>query len=165
MDLAPLLTLPPELLCQIFESADDFSVVAALARTNRRLDAIWRSNTISICKAVIPRAISHLPDADRLAEAEDEATTGHLLRQDDDDGGSSHTALFRAKRLLGNARCVSAARDIWVNACRFHGFPDGKNNCHMRTSLGENFEHVYYVIWTLGLMVPVVMAPRLRDQA
>jgi hypothetical protein len=69
-------TLPSELICQIFESADDFSVVAALAQTASIFYHTWRENPTSIFQAVAPRIFSNLTDAERLLDMQEAAEAG-----------------------------------------------------------------------------------------
>lgn len=94
-------TLPPELICRVFESADDFSVVATLAQTAR---IFYHKNPTSICQAVAPRIFSNLTDAERLLDMQEEA---EVVSQSQD--GREQKPIVRAKRLLFNARRASAA--------------------------------------------------------
>jgi hypothetical protein len=154
-------TLPPELICRVFESADDFSVVAALAQTARVFYHTWRENPTSICQAVAPRTFTNLTDAERLLDMQEEA---EVVSQPQD--GREQKSIIRAKRLLSNARCASAAGDNWVNLCQIHEcFDRGEHlgeDPHMRPSELARFEHAFYCVWTIGVMGK---APHLQDQA
>ena len=50
-----LSNLAPELLIQTFKSAEDFSTVTSLSGTCRHFRDIWKTNTSSICDAVLHR--------------------------------------------------------------------------------------------------------------
>ncbi|KAF2177167.1 hypothetical protein K469DRAFT_733064 [Zopfia rhizophila CBS 207.26] len=150
-------TLPPELICRVFESADDFSVVAALAQTARIFHHTWRENPTSICRAVAPRVFSNLTDAERLLDMQEEA---EAVSQSQD--GREQKSNIRAKRLLFNARCASAAGDNWVNLCEIHEYFDRGEDPHMRPSELARFEHAFYCVWTIGVMG---RTPHLQDQA
>ncbi|KAN0098326.1 hypothetical protein V8E51_013989 [Hyaloscypha variabilis] len=154
-------TLPPEIICRVFESADDFSVVAALAQTARIFYQTWRENPTSICRAVAPRVISNLNDAERLLDMQEAA--GSVSQSQE---GPEQNSIIRAKRLLFNARCASAAGACWVNLLQIHEtFDRGEHrgeDPHMRPSELARFEHAFYCVWTIGVMGS---APHLQDQA
>ncbi|KAF1955165.1 hypothetical protein CC80DRAFT_493109 [Byssothecium circinans] len=149
-------TLPPELICRVFEFADDFSVVAALAQTARIFYLTWREHPTSICQAVAPRVFSNLTDAERLLDMQEaaEAVTQSQV-------GRKEKSIIRAKRLLSNARCASAAADHWVDICEIHKYFD-REDPRMRPSELARFEHAFYSVWTIGIMGTV---PYLHDQA
>jgi len=70
-DTMPLLSeLPPEMSIKIFEGLDSFRDIAALESTSRNFHDIWRSNSSAIWKAVRPRAIPCLKDAEELLKVE-----------------------------------------------------------------------------------------------
>ncbi|KAI9660363.1 MAG: hypothetical protein M1821_009713 [Bathelium mastoideum] len=150
-------TLPPELICRVFKSADDFSVVAALAQTARVLYHIWQKNQGSICQAVAPRVFSNLTDAERLLDMQEEAEAGSQSQD-----GRKQESIIRAKRLLFNARCASAASDSWVSLCQIHECFDRGEDPHMRPSEIARFERAFYRVWTIGIMG---RAPHLHGQA
>ena len=153
---ATLSSLPPEILCQVFQSADDFSVVAALGQTARKFYNTWREHPTSICKAVAPRIFSNLADAELLVDMEEEAEASKQDSCDD-------RAIFRAKRLLFNARCASAAYDSWVSVCSIHTCDyDRGEDPEMRPSERARFEHAFYCVWTVGVMA---RATHLQEQA
>jgi hypothetical protein len=152
-------TLPPELICQVFKSTDDFSVVSALAQTARIFYYIWRENPISICRAIAPRVIANFADAERLVGMEEEAKA---VRQSP--GGGEQNSINRAKRLLINARCASAAISNWVDFCQIHEvdpYYRGENP-HMRPSELARFEHAFYCVWNIGVMGGT---PQLKEKA
>lgn len=163
MSASPFSTLPPEVICRVFESADDFSVVAALAQTARIFYHTWRENPTSICRAVAPRVISNLTDAERLLDMQ-EAAEAEAVSQSQD--GREQKSIIRAKRLLFNARCASAAGDCWVNLLQIHETFDREEHRgedpHMRPSELARFKHAFYCVWTIGVMGK---APHLQDQA
>ena len=49
--------LPVEIITEIFKSTDDFSTATALSATCRGLHSVWKSNTASICYALLVRTI------------------------------------------------------------------------------------------------------------
>ncbi len=161
MGPASLSSLPAELLCRVFESADDFSVVAALGRTARIFYNTWRENPTSISEAVAPRVFSNLADAERLVDMQEEAGASRQPSQSRQDGCNDR-AIFRAKRLLFNARCASAACDSWVVVCEIHEYPDRGEDPYMRPSERARFEHAFYCVWTVGVMA---RATHLQEQA
>lgn len=149
------LDLPPELICQIFESVDDFSIVAALAQTARIFYYTWRENPTSICRAVAPRVFSNLLDAERLLDIQEEAES-----QSQDD--RKQKPIIRAKRFLSNARCASAAINDWVNLCLIDEYWERVNrDPHVTPSEIARFEHAFYCLWTIGVME---MTPHLQDR-
>jgi hypothetical protein len=150
-------TLPPETICRVFDFADDFSVVAALAQTARIFYHTWRENPISICQSVAPRVFSNLTDAERLLDVHEEA---EAVNQSQD--SCKQKSIIRAKRLLFNARCASAACDSWVSLCQIHECFDRGEDPHMRPSELARFERAFYRVWTIGVMGS---APHLQDQA
>jgi hypothetical protein len=157
MSASPFSTLPSELICLIFKSADDFTMVAALAQTARIFYHTWRENPTSICQAVAPRILSNLPDATRLVDIQEEADA---VNESQD--GREQKSIIRAKRLLLNARCASAACDRWVTVCRIHECYDRGEDPHMRPSELGRFERAFYRVWAIGVMEKV---PHLQKQA
>ncbi|KAF2109731.1 hypothetical protein BDV96DRAFT_604605 [Lophiotrema nucula] len=149
--------LPPELICQVFEGADDFSVVAALAQTARIFYNTWQENATSICRAVAPRVISNLNDAERLLDAQEEAEPVSQSQ-----GSREQKSYNRAKRLLCNARCTSAASNNWADLCHFHDCWARGDEQQVRPSELARFEHAFYCVWTIGIMGKT---PHLQDQA
>lgn len=150
-------TLPPELICQVFESADNFSEVTALAQTARIFYYTWRENATSICKAVAPRVLWNLTTAERLLDMQEEAEAASQSQE-----GREEKSYIRAKRLLFNARCASAAGDNWVDLCQIHECSYREEDPYMRPSELARFEHAFYCVWTIGVMR---RTPHLQDQA
>jgi hypothetical protein len=142
---ASLSSLPPELLCLIFQSADNFSVVAALARTARIFNNTWRQNPTCIYKAVASRIVSNLADAERLVAVQEEAEAS---RQD----GCDDRAILRAKRLLFNARCASTAYDKWERSTKTSNGWNTKTDWFIKPSERARFEHAFYCVRTIGVM-------------
>jgi hypothetical protein len=152
-------SLPPELLCRVFESADDFSVVAALARTAHIFYDIWRANPTVIYDAVAPRVFSNVAELKRLADMQEEAEAS---KQPQSRQKGYEKTISHVKRLLFNARCASAACDIWVSLCEIHHYPDRGENPYMTSSERDRFEQEFYRVWTVGVMAK---APHLQKQA
>jgi hypothetical protein len=152
--VSTLSSLPPELICRIFQSADDFSVVVALAKTARNFYNIWRKHPTSICKAVAPRTISNFADAEWLVDLQEEA---EALRQD----GCDDRAILRAKRLLFNARCASAAceklsrlrsgKEWWNADISVLWRVVGRSRVFTPSDLA-GFKHVFYCVCAVGVM-------------
>lgn len=122
-------------------------MVATLARTARVFYHTWRENSTSICQAVASRTFSNLTDAERLLDIQEEA---EAVTQSQDSHEKKSTV--RAKRLLFNARCASAASNCWVNLCQIHECFDRKEDPHMRPSEIARFEHAFYCVWAIGVM-------------
>jgi hypothetical protein len=148
MTSAPLFsTLPPELICQVFEFAADFSVVAALAQTARPFYRTWRRFPTSICQAVAPRALFSLADAERLLDVQEEAVEATDQPQDKPESKS----IVRAKRLLSNARCASAVTKDWIELMEIETSFDREND-PMRPSEIARFQHAFYCVWAIAVM-------------
>ncbi|KAH7110891.1 hypothetical protein B0J11DRAFT_203468 [Dendryphion nanum] len=160
MPNSSLLTLPPELICQIFESAHDFSTVSALARTSRVLYHIWRENPASICRAVAPRVFPNLTAAERLLDMQEEAES--RVHPPD---GREQPSLTRVKRLLSNARCASAALHDWVGLFLDLGIEESFRRDDVKGITPAEklrFEYAFYYVWTIGVMGTT---PHLLEQA
>lgn len=131
-------TLPPEMILNIFKSADNFSDIAALAQTAHVFNDVWKQNPNSICEAVIPRAITNLPAAEDLRELQEEFEGGGSSQD-----GSYSTSVTRARRLLSNARRTSAAAAYWMHLPPHPGF-----EAHVRDAV--DLEQALYRVWTVG---------------
>ncbi len=155
--------LPPEVICQMFEFADDFSEVAALAQTARIFYYTWREHPTSICQAIAPRAISNLTDAERLLGIQQEAEAATQSQY-----SREQIPMIRAKRFLLNARCASAASVNWADLLLVHNTffmgeeLDRREDPYMTPSEIIRFKHAFYRVWTIGVMN---RAPHLKDQA
>jgi hypothetical protein len=158
---SPFSTLPPEIICRVFEFSENFSVVAALAQTARTFYYTWRQYATSICRAVAPRAIECLADAERLLDVQEAVEAINHSQSD-----CEQKSVIRAKRLLANARSASAAADDWTNLCltysQFSEWDRGKNPQRIRPSERVRFKHAFYCVWAIGVMV---QAPHLQDEA
>ncbi|KAI9712002.1 MAG: hypothetical protein M1820_001710 [Bogoriella megaspora] len=157
MSASSFSTLPPELICRVFEFAGDFSIVAALAKTARTFYHTWRENSTSICQAVAPRVISNPIDAERLLHTQEEAEAGGRSQET-----RQQRSITKVKRLLSNARCASAASDSWVRLCQIDQTFDRGEDPHMRSSELARFGHAFYCVWTIGVMGTALL---LQDQA
>lgn len=138
----------------MFESAVDFSVVAALAQTATPFYHTWRKFPASICRTVAPRVLFSLADAERLLDGQEEAKT---MGQ----GNHEQRSLIRAKRLLFNARCAAAVTKDWIKLCQ----PERsyyRDYEPMRPSEIARFQHAFYCVWTVGVMGA---APHLQHKA
>lgn len=149
-------TLPPELICRVFEFAADFSVVAALAQTASPFYHTWRMFPTSICRAVAPRALFSLADAKWLLDMQEEA---EAMEQSQDN--LKQKSIMRAKRLLWNARCASAVTKDWIELCEIEASFDREHD-PMRPSEIARFQHAFYCVWTVGVMGT---APHLQHKA
>lgn len=149
MPPSPFSTLPPELICRVFESLDDFTTVSALARISRTFYSTWRSYPASITQAVAPHVFTtNLADALRLldaqeeAAAESEAQTTSQLPTD-----QKQPSITRAKRLLANARCAAAATEEWVLNSDFNAYFEREVRLHEIL----RFERAFYRVWAVGV--------------
>ena len=151
-----IIDLPPEILCQIFQSTADFSVVNALARTSRALHSIWLANSPDIFFAVAVRALPNFSDAERLIAAQEEA---HIAARPNFPAPS----LSRHERFLFNARCASAACKHWDEICQVHNLDRARgDNPALRPSERARFKRSFYHLWTLSILSNT---PSLRPQA
>ncbi|KAF3001359.1 hypothetical protein E8E13_006366 [Curvularia kusanoi] len=136
------INLPPELICRVFECADDFSAVAALAQTATLFYHIWRKSLTSIYRAVAPRALLALNDAERLLDVQEQAEN---MQSSQD--GLKQMSIIRIKRLLRNARYASTVTEHWVWICEWDELHDT-----MEPSEIERFQHALYGLWVIGVM-------------
>jgi hypothetical protein len=146
--------IPPELICRVFESLDDFSEVAALAQTGRIFYHTWREHAAPICRAVGPRVFRNFIEAERLLDMQEKAE-GISQPQD----GGEQESTVRVKRLMSNARCAAAACADWVEFCQiqdtlgaFDRGPEGSPETYMRPSECARFDYTFYSLWTVGVM-------------
>ncbi|KAF2667355.1 hypothetical protein BT63DRAFT_290565 [Microthyrium microscopicum] len=144
MSACSLPGLPTEIICKIFRSAPDFSVIAALAKTARVFYYIWRKHAGSIYKAVAPRAISNLAIAERLADEQG------IVEAMEQPHGGSNKSIVRIKRLLSNMRCASAASAEWVDFCAIHKWREDQSP--MTSSEMLRFQHAFYSVWAIGFI-------------
>jgi hypothetical protein len=158
MTSAPLFsTLPPELICRVFEFAADFSVVAALAQTARPFYHTWRKFPTSICRAVAPRALFSLADAELLLDIQEEAAEATDQPQDK----LEPKPIARAKRLLFNARCASAVTKDWIGLLEIEHYFNREND-PIRPSEIARFQHAFYCVWVIAVMEA---SPHLQHKA
>jgi hypothetical protein len=165
MSASRFTTLPPELICHVFESAADLSVVACLAKTAPIFYHIWRKNPSSICLAVGPRVIANFTDAERLLDMQEQA---EIVRRSDLPDWHEQRPINRAKRLLSNARWASAASDEWavwfegISECYYRADQRGEElgvppsevaqeDLHLRPREIARFEQAFYRVWTIGV--------------
>jgi hypothetical protein len=149
-------SFPTELIHRIFQFADDFSTVAALAKTSRIFYYTWRECPEPIYQAVAPRSIMNFADAERLLSAQDEA---RVIGQ----GSPQQKTIIRVKRLLENAEIASFASNTWIGVCRRAKFLESGED-HLIPMLSElsHFIRAYYRFWALGIMSS---APHLLHKA
>jgi hypothetical protein len=152
----PFSTLPPELICRVFEFAADFTVVAALAQTGSPFYRTWRKFPTSICRAVAPRVLLRLTDAERLLDIQEEA---EAIGQSQEK--FEQKSMIRARRFLLNARCASAATKDWIELCEIEASFDREHD-PMRPSEMACFQHAFYSVWIVGVMG---MTPHLQHKA
>ena len=154
-----LTNLPPEIILQIFESAPDFSVVNALARTARSLNSTYVAGSAAIFHAVASRIQPEFPSAEQLVDAQEAAyDTSQSLSEDQQPPPS------RNERLLSNARCAAAASTNFAAECNIHLFTRarGEENPAFRPSERARFKKSFYQLWTL---CTIANTPSLRPSA
>lgn len=88
--------LPSELVLGIYETFDDHHTITALNLTSRKFYDIWRLNTATITKAVLPRAIDCFDLAQELLVVQGRSPDGGQA-------GTREAMLERSKHLLKNA--------------------------------------------------------------
>ncbi len=138
-----IIDLPPEILCQIFQSTADFSAVNALARTSRAFHSIWLVNSPAIFHGVALQALLNFSDAERLIAAQEEAHTAAHSH-------SPESFLSRHERFLFDARCASAACKHWGEVCQLHHYERARgDNSALRPSERARFKRSFCYLWTL----------------
>jgi hypothetical protein len=164
MSVSLFSTVPPELICRVFELLDDFSEVAALAQTGRIFYHTWRKHATPICRAVGPKTFPNFIEAERLLDMQEKAE-GVSQPQD----GGEQESIVRARRLLSNTRCAAAACADWVNFCQiqdtpgaFDRGPEGSPETYMQPSECARFDRTFYSLWTIAVMQS---APHLQRHA
>ncbi|KAK4691702.1 hypothetical protein P7C71_g5356, partial [Lecanoromycetidae sp. Uapishka_2] len=146
MEVTPsVINLPPEIVRQVFESAQDFSVVNALARTARPLNATYVAGSPAIFHAIASRIQPEFPFAKQLVDTQEAAYASLSLAEDQQNAPS------RNERLLSNARCAAAASTNFATECKIHLFTDarGEENPAFRPSERARFKKSFYQLWTL----------------
>ena len=148
--------LPPEIICQIFESLDGPSSAVVLAQTAPIFNQIWLEHSPSICLAMAPRALSNLAEAQQLATLQmmREALAMTL-------SPTAHEGLPPpeplGKRLFLNARYASTYHKQWVQFVAKHHYSRmsrGALSVFAAPSPEEyiRFECVFYSLWILNTM-------------
>ncbi|KAL9007492.1 MAG: hypothetical protein Q9180_009639 [Flavoplaca navasiana] len=151
--MSSLASLPPELLCRIFELLPDFSTLNALTLTSRLFRSIWLTHSHRIAPYITPRVISHLTEAEKLATAQenDEARVQHpsLSQQQ-----QRHLRLIsRLGRLLHNAHLASLVCDSFARACAAKHDPWCRfTRLSPVDSRRPELRRVFYRLWLLVLM-------------
>ena len=92
-----LVSLPTELVIEIFKAVDSFDTAATLSKSSRRLRGIWKLNA----DAILPSVVECFPQARELAHAQEEARAP--LRVSPPPSWSSETA----QRISSNATLIS----------------------------------------------------------
>ncbi|EHK20039.1 uncharacterized protein TRIVIDRAFT_224218 [Trichoderma virens Gv29-8] len=147
-----LTNLPQEIIRQIFESAPDFSVVNALARTARPLYASYVAGCPAIFHAVASRIQPEFPFAKRLVDTQEAANDASPFLSEDKDKRKNGPS--RDERLLSNARCAAIASTNFAAECKIHLFTSarGKENPEFRPSERARFKKSFYQLWTLCIL-------------
>lgn len=92
-----LVSLPTELVIEIFKAVDSFDTAATLSKTSRRLRGIWKLHA----DAILPSVVECFPQARELAHAQEEARAP--LRVSPPPNWSSETT----QRISSNATLIS----------------------------------------------------------
>jgi hypothetical protein len=71
-------------------------------------------------------------------------------------------SIIRTKRLLSNARCISAASYDWSTVLQINHSYDRGDDPRIRPSERTRFEHAFYRVWMIGVMGTT---PHLQDRA
>ena len=91
--------LPSEVVIGIFSCLHDHHAIKALDLTSRKFYEIWKLNTATITKAVLPRAIQCFELAQELLAVQSRSPYGGQVE-------TREAVLERSKRLLSNAAVV-----------------------------------------------------------
>ena len=62
--------LMPEIIIQIFKSAENLDTATSLSSTSYKFNAIWKENAGSICSLILPRGVPHLVKAQELIDTQ-----------------------------------------------------------------------------------------------
>ena len=108
MSTSSLPALPVEIITEIFKSTDDFSTATALSRTCRGLHSVWKSNTASICYALLVRTIPCYDQAFQYVQVQhlDIVSSGLLDATDS-------LAIEATEQFLENAEVAHAALQLY----------------------------------------------------
>ncbi|EPE30322.1 hypothetical protein GLAREA_13045 [Glarea lozoyensis ATCC 20868] len=157
MIVPSFLTSPPEIICRVFECADDFDTVYALSRTAHVFNNIWHKHITTIFDAVTLHTFTNLAEAEQLATVQEEIESSKQF-----DKNQNNSKITRIKRLLFNARCALSACESWINVCKIEFYPRRGDEPHMRPSERQRFERTFYNVWRLSIMAHT---PRLLPEA
>ena len=144
---SPSLTnLPPEIIRQIFESAPDFSVVNALARTARALHSTYLAGSPAIFHAVASCIQPEFSFAEQLVDAQEACYQPSPSLSEDQQNAPS-----RNERLLSNAHYAAVASNNFAAESQIHLFTRtrGEENPSFRPSERARFRKSFYQLWTL----------------
>ncbi|KAF2968898.1 hypothetical protein GQX73_g4699 [Xylaria multiplex] len=162
--LPSLTNLPPEIIRQIFESAPDFAVVNALARTARPLYTNYIAGYPAIFHAVASRIQPEFPFAEELVDTQEAANHASLPLSDDKNNDRRLNGPSRNERLLSNARYAARACTRFATDTKIYLFTNarGEENPEFRPSERARFNKSFYQLWTLCILAN---APSLRPSA
>ena len=114
--VALLSELAPEIIIQIFKSAQHPRVATSLSETSLKFNAIWKENAGPICSSILPRIIPHFSKAQELVNTQ-------RARNGSDAPGQDKYVLAtqRAQALLRNQRLAYLLMDSTEKALNAQG--------------------------------------------
>ena len=98
-----LLSLPAELIVEIFVKAGSFKTALALSHTCHRLRTIWKANA----NAILPSVVECFPQALALTQTEDLYRTGEKVRTQESTRSRQTVPVLHPERIERNAMFVS----------------------------------------------------------
>ena len=153
-----LISLPPEIILNVFKSADDYTTVIALICTASIFYDVWCHNATLITNMVLPRTIEYFENAQKLLNTQDQAMQVsdcpvHLPQ------GSHQVAVQCGKRFQSNASAV---------ATTFNMFDSSMNNIqgrHLKLTEEIRFKQAYYHLWTVICLSRISNGAKLLSSA
>ena len=98
-----LLSLPTELIVEIFDKADSFTTAFALSHTCHRLRTIWKANA----NAILPSVVECFPQALDLTQTQDMFCTDEFGRIQEITHSGQEIPVLHPERIERNANFVS----------------------------------------------------------
>lgn len=135
-----LISLPGELIINIFQQFDTFTGLLALARTSRQYWSIWVFESYRISQNLLPRSTICFDDAEQLANAQWKS----LACLDPPE----ETGLDYVKRIVLNARSAQFMCDQFTSIVMSQGLVAGKEGPYLTSDERTRFTHAFYNLWT-----------------
>ncbi len=139
--------LPTELITQIFKSTDNFATATALSSTSRKFQSIWKTDSASICYAILVRTIPCYDQAFGYVKAQPLDTAS--LEQTDN---TAPLASKVAKQFCETADIASRALQYYeVDVLKCDAFHSDMGLSRLTEVQGTYFLQAWYRIHTLAI--------------